>query len=651
MIELGLADYRPERRPPAPEGRAITLSDFPALATILQPPATAGVTVTEATAIRNAAFFNGVDLISSDVGKLPRHHFERQPDDARERLRGTPVERVLLEPNEYTNALDFWKTLQHLKLTWGNAYAEIEWDRALRPRALHIIHPSQIRPVIENNRLTYLYRGARNLDPTDVIHIRGFCLDGVCGLSIVAQARLSLSLGLAAEQFGASFFGNGAWPGLVFMHASKLSQAAQERMKASVNMDHGGPGKAHKVFVAEEGMKVEKVGIPPEDAQFLETREFQVVEVARWLNLPPHKLKHKMGERPGANLTESELDYLSSCLDTHLVGIEQELDRKLIAPAMRGAQYIEHERNAHLRMLPEKKAESYKAYLDMGVIDPEYIAKKENLPAPKPKPAPAAAPAPAPPPAPQDDQQAQLGDERVRVALRALVADAVGRFARREAEKVRRSVKRGAAGLADLDGLYGDEAMVLRGYLAPAVRMVLAQAWSTEDPEVVAARLSDDYIRRSKEELGALPARNVEDVAGQLVARWETGRPLEVAEALLGDYRGTAQPRGGVPAPKESAEMDEQTVRVVLRSERRDMPPVVIPAPQVSVMVPVPDVKVTSPEVVVNVPPQMAPEVNVNVPAPIVRVDAPVTVNVPPPRPLKVKRDGDGKISGLEPVK
>lgn len=633
MIELGLSDYRPERKA---EERAITLSDFPGLASIIQPPNTAGVTVTEHTATRNAAFFNGVDLISSDVGKLPRHHYERRENDTRERLRGTPVDKVLSEPNEYTNAFDFWKTMQHLKLTWGNSYAEIEFDRALRPKALHIIPPSAIRPVMSGGQLRYEYRGAaRVLEPWELIHLRGFSLDGISGVSVVALARLSLGLGLAAEQFGASFFGNGAWPGLVFTHPGNMSAPAQERFKASTGNEHGGPSKAHKVLVAEEGMKVEKIGIPPEDAQFLETREFQVVEVARWLNLPPHKLKHKMGERPGANLTEAELDYLSSCLDPHLLSAEQELDRKLIAPAMRGRQYVEHLREAHMRMLPEKEAENFKQYLDMGVISPEYIAAKKNLPPPPKK-------EQAPPPVAQDAPP-QQDDERMRAALRALVVDGAARYARREAAKVRTLVKRGAEGLAKMEELYAEEEAVLRGYLAPAVRIVLASAVSPDDAEAVAARMAAEYVARSKEALLALPARNVEESAGALVTRWETARPLEVAEALLAQYRGKV---GTIAPVSGRVESDEQTVRIVMRSPAPPTPaPIVIPAPLVTVNVPAPNVTVDAP-VTVNVP-----KPNVLVEAPNVTVDAPVTVNIPEPKPVKVERDSSGKISGLRPAK
>jgi len=422
------------------------------------------------------------------------------------------------------------------------------------------------------------------------------------------------------------------------MHPCTLKGGAQDRLRDSLQQNHGGPSKAHKVIVAEEGMKIEKVSIPPEDAQFLETREFQVVEVARWLNLPPHKLKHKMGERPGANLTEAELDYLSSCLDTHLVGIEQELDRKLIAPTKRGVEYIEHERNAHMRMLPEKKAESYKAYLEMGVIDAEYIAKKENLPKPKPKEKPAAPPVAAAPPA---DAPPPQDDERMRAALRALVADAAARFCRREAERVRRAAKKGASGLGD-EALYADEAMVLRGYLAPAVRLVLAHAAVNEAAEAVAARLADAYVTRSKEELQALPARNVEDAAGLLVARWETGRPLELAESLLAAYRS-----GAAPQRASGLQQVGEELRLTIRSEQREQAPIVIPAPQVTVNVPAPNISVQPPDVIVNVPPQR----ELAIPAPVVNVPAPVvTVNVPGPLPMKVERDGSGKISGFKPT-
>lgn len=526
LIELGLSSWRPT---PAVERRTLTLADFPWLAELLSPPNTAGVVVTERTALNCSAYWNGVDVISGQVAALPRLVYRRTDGDGRERATDQPAWKLLHEqPNPYATPFVFWQTLMGHALTWGNGYAEIERDSALRPIGLLTLLPCDIEVragtvVLGGQPYSgpyYVWKGTVAFHPDDVIHVPGLGFDGLKGYSVVNMARRSLALGLAAERFGGAFFGNGAWPGLMLEHPARLSDEGSARLRAQVEARHAGPDRAHKTMVLEEGMKANKIGIPPEDAQFLQTREFQVVEVARWLNLPPHKLKHKYGERPGGNLEAGQIEFLTDTLRPWLVRIEQECGRKLIAPALRGTYYVEHLVDDLLRMDGESRARSYRAYFDMGVLNAEQIAEKENLPKPQPK-----EPPPVPAPAPADEQVAS--------AQRALLLDTVARFIRRQAEKAKRASRQGPEHLAAwLEASCEEDEPVLRSMLVPPLRLICALR-AAGDADATAGEIARTHFSQVREELLALPARGLADQVERVVTQWETIRAVELTERAL----------------------------------------------------------------------------------------------------------------------
>jgi HK97 family phage portal protein len=633
MLSLGLdEDLSWRRREPVQE-RAITLADFPQL--MLNAPIASGVTVTEASALNFSAYYNGVDIISGQIAALPRIPYERKRSGARERVEGTPLARVMDQPNPAMTDFVFWQTMGAHMLTWGNAYAEIEFDRALRPIALWPVTPDKITPAVVDNRVVYKYTGRdRPIPAEDILHIPGMGFDGLKGYSVVSMARQSIGLGVAAERFGGALFGNMAKPGVVIEHPKTLTPTTAARLREGWDRAYGGgPDRAHGTAVLEDGMTARILTIPPDDAQFLQTREFQVVEIARWLNLPPHKLKHKVGERPGGNLESSQIEFLTDTLRPWLVRIEQEICRKLIVSAQRSTYYVEHLVDSILRMDGAARANSYKVYFDMGVLDAEQIAEKENLPKPKPKPEPVAAPAdPAAPPA--EPKPLQM-NSKTFAADRANLVDAASRFVRREAAAARRAAKKGSAAFTTWsEEFYRDEVGVLRGFLMPAVRLSLACRGLDADVAEVCNRLAVAYVTRSKEELLDLPMKDLDAKADSLTARWEMSRAAELAEEIL-----ALQPE------EMRAKATPATVNVTVNVPEQVPPTVNVEAHNHVAPTPV---EVRAGDTIVNVPPQMAPDINVNVPASR-PPDVNVTVKVPQAGGLKVVRDGNGNIQGVEP--
>lgn len=534
------------------EKRSVTIADFlrgSGLSDLIYPPITAGVSVTPRTALNFSAYFNGVHIISSQVGLVPRFVYRRLSDGGRERAESHPAFRILHDqPNARMTPFVFWQTIMAHVLTWGNGYAEIEWDRALRPIGLWPLTPDRIEPYIKNGRLLYRQlAGGEDVLPEDMIHIPGLGFDGLKGYSVVEMARRGLALGMAAETFGASFFGNNALPGMVLEHPKTLSEPAQKRLKASWREEHGGPQRAQGVAILEEGMAAKPLAVPPDDAQFLQTREFQVVEIARWLNLPPHKLKHKVGERPGGNLEASQIEFLTDTLLPWFVAIEQECRRKLIARRDQATLYVEHLPEAILRVDYAARQEGYAKGRQWGWLSVNDIRQRENLPKlgaagdrylePTNMIAVGEDPDFDPDPDPEADPEPPaaaipgLSEESRLAAERRLAVEQLARYARREAQAARRAAKRGPAHFeAWLDSFYADEVPMLRDHFIEPLLMLRLEGPAAKE---LANRMTEEYVARSREQLLGLRAGKLEEDTKRVLERWEDVRPMECVDTIF----------------------------------------------------------------------------------------------------------------------
>lgn len=530
--------------------RVLTLEDFPGYRAITGPPVAAGVAVNQATAKSISAYWCLLNVISSDIGVLDRSLEELVGEDEDPRpAKSHPAYKVIHDaPNPHMTPQTFWQTITSHALGWGMGYAEIEWDQAQRPIAMWLITPDRVEPKIDtvvdakgrkSGRLWYLVDGKDVVQQEDMFVLPGLGFDGIRGYSVVQIARQSMGLAIASERFGASFFGNGAMPGLVFQHPEEMSDEAQKRFLANINDFLQGPDRAHRAIVIEENMTVGKpVGIPPEDAQFLQTRAFMVEEMARWGNCPVFKLHHKEGERPGGSIEAGQIEYATSTLMPWTTRIEQEAIRKLVKASSRQSYRVRHDFKKLLMADTAVRAAAEKLWIDMGAIDAAHVARIESFPKPKPKELPAPAPAPAakpadPPPAAEPPPTRAI-DPAVLEAHRAGVLDRTSQYVRREAERVRQAAKKAPAELeAWSEDFYRRESVVLGAALAPLLRMSLALAGSTDDPEAVAADEARVYLGSSKDELLSLRVKDRTFEAEKMTQRWEATRAQALTERVM----------------------------------------------------------------------------------------------------------------------
>ena len=303
---------------------------------------TSGKPVNERTAMQTTAVYACVRILAETVASLPLHVYEYK-DGGKELVHDHPLYYLLHdEPNPEMTSFVFRETLMSLLLIWGNAYAQIVRDGSGRVLGLYPLLPNKMDVDRDNRgRIYYVYSRDTNENPLfkdygdiklraeDVLHIPGLGFDGLIGYSPIAMAKNAVGMTLACEEYGASFFANGANPGGVLEHPGVLKDPS--KVRESWNSVYRGTNNAHKIAVLEEGMKYQQIGIPPEEAQFLETRKFQINEIARLYRIPPHMVGD-LEKSSFSNIEQQSLEFVKYTLDPWVIRWEQSLQKSLLLP-------------------------------------------------------------------------------------------------------------------------------------------------------------------------------------------------------------------------------------------------------------------------------------------------------------------------------
>lgn len=307
-----------------------------------------GLSVTPDNATDVTSVFQAVRFLSFMVASLPRKTYQSKRNGDRVTARWHPLYKVLHDiPNPEMTSFDLWSLLASHVFGRGNGLAEIEFDGTGQVRYLWPLNPARVELVRnENDELRYRYTlpktfnyEKRALRPEQVLHLRGLTKEGLWGLSVISAHRNAVGLAKATEDFASSYFGNGAEPGVVIKHPGQLKDMdVYNRIKTSWEQAHMGLDNAHRVAILEEGMEIEKIGFNPQDSQFLETRQFQVIEIARMFGIPPHLL-FDLTHATYTNIEHQSLEFVIYHLRPWLVNFEQQILRSLFLPREREAGY------------------------------------------------------------------------------------------------------------------------------------------------------------------------------------------------------------------------------------------------------------------------------------------------------------------------
>jgi len=354
----------------------------PSLWNLAGAQSSAGINVTEETALTFSAVWCAVALISGGISALPLSLLLRK-GKTKTPATNKPLYRVLHSvSNPYMTAKTMREVLAAHTLTWGNGYAEKVRNGGGDIVELWPIPPNRVKPEMEDGAMVYrinVGNEIKTLPREQILHIPGLGFDGFMGYSVVSMARNSIGMGLAMEEFGANFFSQGAQPGIVVSHPGGLSETAHKNLSAELSSKYSGLGKAHRLMLLEEGMKLERVGMSQEDSQYLESRQFQIPEIARWFNLPVHKLKD-MTKSSFSNIESEQMSYVTESLVPWLVTFEQCFNMQLLTPEeQKAGYYFKHNVEGLLRGDSAARAAYYAAMWMVGVMSQNEIRDKEDM--------------------------------------------------------------------------------------------------------------------------------------------------------------------------------------------------------------------------------------------------------------------------------
>jgi len=347
----------------------------------------AGELISPEAAMSISAVYACVRILAESVASLPLMLYQRRSDGGKVRVTDHPLYELLHNaPNREMSSFTWRETCQGHVSLWGNTYSQVVYDGGGRVREIWPLRPDRMTvgrtPAGE---LGYEYRRdtgeARVFRADEILHIPGMGFDGLVGYSPITLARNALGLSRATEKFGSKLFANGARPSLVIKTpgTAKLSDAAKKRLQDSWNAEFGGVERAHSTAVLEEGMDIASIGVPPEDAQFLETRRFQLLEIARMFRVPPHMLA-ELERATFSNIEHQAIEFVVHTLRPWLVRWEQSMRRRLLTEAERAQGYfVEFAVDGLLRGDAKSRNESYQIGRNGGWLSVNDIRSLENL--------------------------------------------------------------------------------------------------------------------------------------------------------------------------------------------------------------------------------------------------------------------------------
>ena len=313
----------------SPENPSTSLSNPAAWLTGLFGTSKTGVQVSEDNALTFSAVYAAVRIISETIASIPLNVYQAD-GETRVKAVGHPVQDLLAKaPNSVSSTFTFREAMASNLVLHGNAYAKIEMNAAGRPTALIPLNPMKVEVKVVDGEKVYVFDKKHTYLDYEMLHFVGLSFNGLTGKSPLSMAREAVAIGLAAQEYGARFYSNGANAGGVITAPGRLNTEVVKRLRESWNRAQSGLGSSHSTAILEEGMKYEKIGLDPEAAQFLQSRKFQVNEIARIFRIPPSYLADLDNSSTRANTEQQAIQFVRDCITPYVRRMEVELNRKL----------------------------------------------------------------------------------------------------------------------------------------------------------------------------------------------------------------------------------------------------------------------------------------------------------------------------------
>lgn len=350
---------------------------------------TSGKRVTERSAMQMTAVYACVRILSEAIAGLPLHLYRYTDEGSKEKAIDNPLYFLLHdEPNPEMTSFAFRETLMTHLLLWGNAYAQIIRNGRGEILALYPLMPNRMTiDRDEKGQLYYEYMVSTDdapinkdssvkLKPYEVLHIPGLGFDGLVGYSPIAMAKNAIGMAIACEEYGSKFFANGAQPSGVLEHPGIVKDP--EKVRESWHRAFGGSANANKTAVLEEGMKYTPISISPDQAQFLETRKFQIDEIARIFRVPPHMVGD-LEKSSFSNIEQQSLEFVKYTLEPWIVRWEQVIARCLFTPEEKKSHFVKFNVDGLLRGDYQSRMNGYAVGIQNGFMSPNDVRSLENM--------------------------------------------------------------------------------------------------------------------------------------------------------------------------------------------------------------------------------------------------------------------------------
>jgi HK97 family phage portal protein len=336
---------------------------------------TAGIVVDKDTAMTLSAVWRAVSILSSSIAQLPVGLYRKEKGGDIKEITDHPGIELLRKPNGLQTGYIFRESMQYNILTWGNGYAFIERDGTFRPTRFEILDPAKIDIEVAGDLLYYVREFTRT-EGDFILHVPALSFDGVLGKSPIQVAKESIAGGLATQQFGNKFFASGAKQSGILTHPGRLGDKGTQNLRKSFNKimkdDEGG------TMILEEGLQYHPISIPPDQAQFLDSRKFSVNEVARWYGVPPHLLGD-LDRATYSNIEQQSIEFVMYSLMPWIRRWEDELNRKLLTEQEKQDHYFKFNINGLLRGDSKTRFEAYGLALDRGWMNIDEVRALEEM--------------------------------------------------------------------------------------------------------------------------------------------------------------------------------------------------------------------------------------------------------------------------------
>ena len=349
---------------------------------------TSGKKVNERSAMQMTAVYACVRILSESIASLPVHLYQYESEGNKAKAVKHPLYRILHdEPNPEMTSFVFRETLMTHLLLWGNAYSQIIRNGKGEVIGLYPLMPNRMTVDRDSNgQIIYQYQmqdsdahtgksGSVTLRPSEVLHVPGLGFDGLVGYSPIAMAKNAIGLSIATEEYGAKFFANGATPGGILEFPGTVKNP--ESIRESWNKGFSGSN-AHKVAILEEGMKYTPISISPEQAQFLETRKFQIDEIARIFRVPPHMVGD-LEKSSFSNIEQQSLEFVKYTLEPWIIRWEQSLNRALLSETEKPDYFVKFNVDGLLRGDYQSRMNGYAIARQNGWMSANDIRSLEQL--------------------------------------------------------------------------------------------------------------------------------------------------------------------------------------------------------------------------------------------------------------------------------